>query len=111
MHERKFIESRICTESFYDLLDNKTPDQIVIEFEKYTTEYYHGRDVFFRVKGYGYDGGVELELWEKRLETDKEYEKRVREEKKASEKKAKEATAKKDREYAEFLRLKKKFGE
>lgn len=110
MSKRKIIESFVSAESFYDILDGMTPDQIAKQLENLKT-HYQGRDIFFRVKDYGYDGGAELELWEKRLETDKEYEKRVQEEKKASEKKAKEAKAKKDREYEEFLRLKKKFEE
>lgn len=93
---------------FYDVLDGKTPDQVV-EAMKYYQDKYAGRDVYFDIQPYGYDGGKDLKLRERRLENDKEFEKRVAEEKKAKAK-AKEAKATKEaKEFLEYQRLQKKF--
>lgn len=93
---------------FYDVLDGKTPDQVV-EAMKYYQEHYVGRDVYFSVDSYGYDGGKELKLRERREENDKEYEKRMAKEKKEKDAK-KQAKANKDaKEFLEYQRLQKKF--
>lgn len=102
------VNVKIGTESFFDILDQMTPDE-VIERMKELRAGYPDRHVFFNVSPYGYDGGIELELWESREETDKEFNKRIAEEKKEREKKAAATRAKKDREFAEYVRLKKKF--
>ena len=109
MSERKIVEAIIKDESFYYLLDGKTPDDVGVLLHEFKTSY-EGRDIFFKVRGFGYDGGLDLELWERRPETDREYEKRLTEEKKEQEKKALLDKKKKDQEYKEYLRLKKKFG-
>ena len=108
MSKRKTVNVKLGEESFYDILDQKTPAEVV-ERMKELQAGYPDRHVYFNVSSYGYDGGKELELWESREETDKEFNKRVAEEKKEREKKAAATKAKKDREFAEFMRLKKKF--
>lgn len=108
MTKRKMVNVKIGTESFFDILDQMTPNE-VIERMKELQAGYPDRHVFFNVSPYGYDGGIELELWESREETDREFNKRVAEEKKEREKKAAATKAKTDREFAEYVRLKKKF--
>lgn len=93
---------------FYDVLDGKTPNQVV-EAMKYYKDTYVGRDVYFSVDSYGYDGGKELKLRERREETDKEYEKRMAEEKKIKEVKKKSKAEKEAKEFLEYQRLQKKF--
>jgi hypothetical protein len=108
MSKRKIVCESLGSESFYDILDGKTPEQ-VIEHMQGVRAYYGDRDVYFDIQGYGYDGGKELYMYERRLETDKEYDKRIAEEKKVKAK-AKEAKATKEaREFLEYQRLQKKF--
>lgn len=92
----------------FDDFDGKTPEEI-IETMKALREEVGGRDVYYHINRYGYDGGKELSLRERREETDKEYNKRLAEEQK-DKLKAKEAKAAKEaKELAEYMRLKKKF--
>lgn len=93
---------------FYDVLDGKTPDQVV-EAMKYYQEKYVGRDVYFDVQSYGYDGGKELKIRERRLENDREFYKRTEEEAKAKAKAKEDKKTKEAREFLEYQRLQKKF--
>jgi len=93
---------------FYDVLDSKTPDQVV-EAMKYYQEKYVGRDIYFDIQSYGYDGGKELKIRERREENDKEYEKRLGEEKKERARKKQTKAEKEAKEFLEFQRLQKKF--
>lgn len=79
--------------------DGNTPEQIIENMVAFRTEY-PGRDLYFHINHYGYDGGKEMTIRERRLETDKEYNKRLSEEEKA---KAKEKEAKATKEAKEFL--------
>ena len=108
MSKRKIVTVDLGTESFYDVLDGKTPDQIIQRMEEYKVAY-SGRDIYFDIQSYGYDGGKELYLYERREENDKEYEKRVAEEKKAKAKANADKATKEAKEFAEFQRLQKKF--
>ena len=110
MTKRKTVNVRLGEESFYDILDQRTPEE-VIERMKELQAGYPDRHVYFNVSGYGYDGGMNLELWESREETDKEYNKRVAEEKRERDRKRAATKAKKDKEFAEYVRLQKKFGD
>lgn len=106
--KRKEIADKLGTESFYDILDQKTPEE-VIERMKELRAGYSDRNVSFNVAPYGYDGGMELELWEHRLENDKEFNKRTEKEAKERELEKKRKQAKVDKEFAEYQRLQKKF--
>lgn len=108
MAKRKEITAKLGTESFYDILDQKTPEEVIERMRELRAEY-TGRKVSFNVAPYGYDGGIELELWEHRLENDREFEKRMAEEKKVKDARKKQKADKEARELAEFMRLKKKF--
>lgn len=109
MSKRKIVSVHICGDSFYDILDQNTPDQ-VIECMKLRQELYKGRDIFFDVSSYGYDGGVSLDIWERREETDEEYEKRITKEKIERAIKKKNKADIEAKELAEFERLKAKYG-
>ena len=110
MSKRKILDVEVNDYiDFYDVLDGKTPDQVV-ESMKYYQEQYAGRDIYFDIQSYGYDGGKDLKLRERRPETDKEYEKRIAEEKKEKEKVKATKALKEAKERAEYERLKKKFG-
>lgn len=109
MSERKIKDAgRIDLPSFYDLLDGKTPEQVIEVLRKMQQEY-SGRDVFFKLEHYGYDGGITFELHERRLETDEEMAQRLKLE--ASRKRDEAAKLKKkhEQELKEYKRLKKKF--
>lgn len=108
MSKRKIVNVKIGTESFYDILDQMTPGE-VIERMKELQAGYPERHVYFNVSGYGYDGGKELELWESREETDKEFNKRIAEESKIKAKQKEAKAMKEAKELAEYERLKKKF--
>jgi hypothetical protein len=106
--KRKEITVKLGTESFYDILDQKTPEQVIGEMQGFI-QFYAGRKISFNVAPYGYDGGLELELWEHRLENDREFEKRTEAEAKERELEKKRKQAKVDKEFAEYQRLQKKF--
>jgi len=99
---KNVITERIDSQSFYSILDGNTPEQ-VIEAVQEIRDYYGSRDIYFDIMPSGYDG-MYLYLYERRFETDEECTKRTDAEKKQREKK-------KDKEYAEYLRLQAKFGE
>jgi hypothetical protein len=58
------------------------------------------------IQSIGYDGAVEYYLYKHRLETDKEYEKRMKELEKQKDKELKQ----KEKRRKEYLKLKKEFG-
>ena len=109
MSQRKEVTVTIDESvSFYDILDCNSPDEVIQQMEHYK-ELYKGRKINFSIKSYGYDGGSDLVLTETRLETDQEYNKRLKAEQKDKER-LRAATAKTDeRDRKEYLRLKKKF--
>lgn len=108
MSKRKIVCESLGSESFYDILDSKTPEQVIKRMQE-IREYYGDRDVYFDIQSYGYDGGKELYMYERREETDKEYDARIAQEKKLRASKKAAAQAKKDKEYGEYMRLKAKF--
>jgi len=105
---REFVEVKIDTLSFTELLDDKSVEQVIQEVRA-IEEQYTGRSMFFRVEPYGYDGGLELKLWERRLETDWEYEKRLSDERQIKERSKAKKLAAEAKDRAEYERLKKKF--
>lgn len=108
MSKRKILDVEAREYVDFDEIDGKTPEEVIERMKAMRAEM-GGRDVYFHISHYGYDGGKELTLRERREETDKEYNKRIAEEKK-DRLKAKEAKALKEaKELAEFMRLKKKF--
>ena len=109
MSKRKILDVEVNDYiDFYDVLDQKTPAQVV-ESMSYYLEKYAGRDVYFDIQSYGYDGGKDLKLRERREENDKEYAKRMAEEKKEKEAKKKSKAEKEAKEFLEYQRLQKKF--
>jgi hypothetical protein len=111
MTERKIVDVRVCEYvDFYDILDGKTPDQIIEAAENFKKEY-EGRDIYFDIQSYGYDGGKELTLRERRLETDKELALRIKAEEKVKAKAKETKAVKEAKERKEYERLKKKFAD
>lgn len=108
MTKRKEITQRLGTESFYDILDQKTPEEVIERMRELQSEY-TGRKISFDVEPYGYDGGTQLVLYEHRLENDEEFEKRTEAEAKEREMKKQKTATKEAKELAEYERLKKKF--
>lgn len=109
MTERKIIDVELEDYiDFYDVIECKTPDQVIEAMQEYKREY-AGRDIYFDIDNYGYDGGKELKIRERRPETDQEYEERMAAEALALSKKRAAERKKKDKEYAEYQRLKQKF--
>lgn len=109
MSKRKILDVSVDEYiGFCDVLDGKTPDQVVKAMQYYQ-EKYAGRDVYFDVYSYGYDGGKELHLRERREENDKEYAKRLAEEAKVKAKAKEDKKTKEAKEFLEYQRLQKKF--
>jgi len=92
----------------FDDFDGKTPEQI-IETMKALREEVGNDDVYYYFESYGYDGGKNLKLRQRRLENDKEYAKRVAQEKQVKAKAKETKAAKEAKEFAEYQRLQKKF--
>lgn len=109
MIKRKIVDVSIDDYvDFYDVLDNKTPKQVIDVMQLYLKEY-KDRDVYFNVDCYGYDGGKELKLRERRQENDKEFNQRLKEHEKETARQLKIKEKKEEKELAEYQRLKKKF--
>ncbi len=107
--KRKILDVEVnAFVDFYDVLQGKTPAQVV-EAMSYYIEKYAGRDVYFDIVHYGYDGGKELKLRERREENDREFYKRTTEEAKARAKANEDRKTKEAKELLEYERLKKKF--
>ena len=106
--KRKEITVKLGTESFYDILDQKTPAQVIAEMQELDARY-QGRKISFNVAPYGYDGGIELEVYEHRLENDKEFAKRREAEAKDREREKLRKRTNAEKEFAEYMRLQKKF--
>lgn len=108
MSDRLTVDVELYTESFYDVLDGKTFNEVIQLMNDYNREY-QDRDVYFSVESYGYDGGKTLELRERRLENDSEYNARIEKEKKQAAAMLAKQKEKEAKELAEYKRLKKKF--
>ena len=112
--ERKRVLDRRDEVYFSDLLDGRTIEDVILELQsmlrRYEEEIFtHDKEVKFETEHYGYDGGMQLYVRVMRWESDREYEARMAKEQKERAKKRAVAQAKKDKEYAEYERLKKKF--
>lgn len=92
----------------FDVIEYKTFDEVIDQMTLLKKEYAN-RDVYFFVQSYGYDGGKELRLRERRPETDKEFAKRCKEHLAEKEKQLKTKKTKEEKELQEYERLKKKF--
>ena len=92
----------------FDDFDGKTPEEIIETMKALRAEV-GDADVYYYIESYGYDGGKTLKLRQRRLENDKEYEKRMAEEKKFKAKAREDKAAKEAKEFAEYQRLQKKF--
>lgn len=108
--DRKIVTEKLGVESFYDFLDQKTPEEVIERMKEFRAHQYGDRHISFNVEPYGYDGAAELELWEHRPETDEEYEARIDKELSNEARREKNRAAKEAKELAEYNRLKAKFG-
>lgn len=106
--KREIIDVELNDYIDFDVLEYKTFDEVIDQMNLLKKEYAN-RDVYFFVQFYGYDGGKELRLRERRFETDKEYNKRCKEFEAEKEKQAKAKKSKEEKELATYERLKKKF--
>ena len=106
--KREIIDVELNDYIDFDVIEYKTFDEVIAQMESLKKEY-GKRDIYFFVQSYGYDGGKELRLRERRLETDKEYNKRCKEFEAEKEKQAKAKKSKEEKELATYERLKKKF--
>ena len=109
MIKRKILDVEVDEYvDFYDTIDGKTPTG-VIDAMQYYIDKFKDRDVYFSIEHYGYDGGKELKIRERRLENDKEFDKRLKEHEKENARQLKIKEKKEEKELAEYERLKKKF--
>lgn len=108
VEKRKMLDVELNDYIDFDVIDGKTFDQIIEEMQSLKREY-TDRDVYFYTEQYGYDGGRNLKLRERRLETDREFEKRMALEKKTKDKEKEAKATKEAREFSEYQRLQKKF--
>jgi hypothetical protein len=106
--DKRIVDSYIEDIDLYNVT-NPTPSQ-AIEAIKQIQDKYKDRDIYFAIDGCGYGEGYGVALWERRLETDKEYTTRLKIETKnlKAQSEAKEKKEAKDRK--EYERLKKKYG-
>ena len=109
MRDRKEVTEVIDNHvSIHDIIDGKTPDEVIQVMEKYK-QVWQGCKIKFAVEYYGYDGGLKFQLLETRLETDQEYTRRMKVEEKQAQKEQAARAKKEQQELKEYQRLKKKF--
>ena len=108
MRKRLIIDVEADIYVDFDEFDLQTPAQIIDRMRQFIINY-PNRDLYFYVESYGYDGGKELRLRERRLETDKEFDRRIKEDNKNKEKEKLTKATKQAKEIAEYARLKKKY--
>ena len=109
MSDRKEVTEVIDNHvSIHDIIDGKTPDEIIQVMEEYKQEW-QGLKIKFAVEYYGYDGAHTCKLLETRLETDQEYTRRMKEYEKQAQKEQTARAKKELQELKEYQRLKKKF--
>jgi hypothetical protein len=106
--KRKEVTVKLHNESFYDILDEKSPQEVIATMQELLSVY-GIRKIKFVVEAYGYDGGKELALHETRLENDRELAARVKIEAKIRENEKKRKQTNLEKEFAEYQRLQKKF--
>ena len=119
--KKQRVVDRTLDVSLWELFDGNDIAEVRAMLNSLEAGIKQDEHAVFEVQGYGYDGGVELELNVWRDETDAEYKKRLEKNEKAKEK-ARALREKKlakaravlmeteEAERAEFLRLKAKFG-
>jgi hypothetical protein len=107
-HRKEVTETVDAYVSLYDILDERSPDEVIQAMEMYKHQYLDRR-IKFSVEPYGYDGGSQLFLIETRLENDQEYNQRIKAEKKEEERKKAAKIKAEAKELKEYERLKKKF--
>lgn len=105
MEDRKIVDRLI---EYLDLeILNGGPDKVINKIKEIQDKY-KDRDIYFYVDSY-YES-TNLQLREKRLETDKEYADRLKIERKQELARQKAKKKKEEKERTEYERLKKKFG-
>ena len=107
MNEKKWITEKVAMDIYFS---EKTFEKLYIELENYKSKYPDHKNFKFR-NDWDYNNNSQINVWADRLETDKEYEKRLAQEKinKEHTRKFKEDHKKKERELYE--KLKKKYEE
>ena len=106
--DRRIIKEYLENIDIEDLL-NGTPIELINRI-KATQDKYKDRDIYFYADQDIYDGRYEIALWETRLEMDKEYADRLKNEAKYIKAQSKIKEKKEANERKEYERLKKKFG-
>lgn len=105
LNKPQIVEESLCLESIF----NEQRLCHVIENLNKIQDKYPDKDLFFKIERYGYDGGMDLDLYENRKETDQERDARLARLRKqrAKEKEEKLKIEQKERDLLE--RLKKKY--
>lgn len=107
--KKKIVEDKVAASpDLYGILDGSTVDDVIRAMQQFKAEF-KDRDIFFKVRHYAYEEGLELQLWERREETDKEFKKRLDAEKKVKDQRKKSKVDRDQRERAQYLKLKQKF--
>jgi hypothetical protein len=106
--QRKTLDVDANLYADFDDFDGKTPEQIIENMQAFRAEYPE-RDLYFHINHYGYDGGKEMTIRERRLETEKEFQKRIAEEQRVKAKEKETKATKEAKEFLEYQRLQKKF--
>lgn len=108
MSKKKLVKNYACKLEIFSVFDGNTPDQVMVYLDAINQQYPDSK-ITFDVQCAGYDGGVEIYLFEERLETDAEYKARLQIEKKEKEAKKKSQAKQEEKDRKEYERLKKKF--
>lgn len=104
--KRLTVKSTLLDLSLYDVFDGRTPAD-VMEYIQQIQQQYLGRELYFEIRSY--HETMDLVLYEQRLQTEFEYQQYLKIWSQEQERKRKVKQDQKDREFADFQRLKKKF--
>ena len=87
---------------YYDLFNRKTPDEVIEAMNEFKANHPNREELYFILQVNAHDHGVDVIVKERRLETDKEYQDRLKQEALANDK----IKTVKAKELAECKRLK-----
>lgn len=104
MNDKRIVDVE-CSDilyDYYDLFSRKTPNEVIEAMTEFKSNHPNREELYFILQVNGHDSDIDVIVKERRLETDKEYEDRLKQEALANDK----VKTVKAKELAEYKRLK-----
>jgi len=82
MNDKRIVDVE-CSDilyDYYDLFSRKTPDEVIEAMNEFKANHPNREELYFILQVNAHDHGVDVIVKERRLETDKEYQDRLKQE-------------------------------